>query len=153
MRGYPYRKYVDQPRNRVLTAAIVSDSDVSAGAEVSPHGRPQPRLRARGRDDVQIALVPPVQVAVVAQREAQKVQARSRRTPRHHPRFGPVHGQPEVLFERPFEPRHDAWAHPPREHHKVIGVSHQACVRKLGGAVLRMKRAVEVVEVDVGEQG
>src|SRR5206468_1520678 len=69
-----------------------------------------------------------------------------------HARIPSVHRQPEVLFEYPFEPRNDAWSHPPRQHDKIIGVPDQSRVRKLGGAVCRVKCAVEVVQVDVRQQ-
>ena len=60
--------------------------------------------------------------------------------------------QPEVLFELPFEPGDHPWSHVPRQHHKVVGVPHQSRLRKLGGAVGPVEGAVEVVEVNVGEQ-
>ncbi len=91
-------------------------------------------------------------VAHVTQREAQKVQTLLRRREAHHACLGPVHRQPKVLFERPFEPRHETWPHPPREDHKIIGVPNQSRVRKLRRSVGFVEGAVEVVKVDVGQQ-
>src|SRR6058998_2506576 len=94
------------------------------------------RLRALRRDDVEIPSAPAETVAVVPKGEAQKIQASPRCAQAHHSRLGSVHGQPEVLFEHSFEPRDDAWSHPPREHDKVVGVPDQSRVRKLGGTIL-----------------
>src|SRR5882672_5494705 len=110
------------------------------------------RLRPLRRDDVEIASTPAEAVVVVPKHEAQEIEARPRYAQAYHPRLGSVHGQPKVPFERPFNPRDDAWPHPPREHDEVVGVPHQSRLRKLRGTVLVVKRTVEIVEVDIGQQ-
>src|SRR5437773_1787412 len=79
---------------------------------------PHPCQRSLRGDNVEVPSLPSESIAIVTKGEAEKVQARLRAVQSHHLRFGSVHRQPEVLFERPFKPRHDPWPHPPRQHHE-----------------------------------
>ena len=57
-----------------------------------------------------------------------------------------------LLFEPGFEPGDEAWPHGPRQHHEIVGIPHQARIGELGGAVRPVEGAVEVVEIDVGQE-
>ena len=64
---------------------------------------PRPLLGFAGRLDMEIALIAPLQVPVVAEGKAQKIQA-LRPPPRHSRRFFPVQRQSQPLFERAVDP-------------------------------------------------
>ena len=80
-------------------------ANVRLRAASAPHFLADAGQRPRRGIDMRVPPGPAVAVAVVPQREAQKVEALPRRSDAHDARLVPVHRQPEVLFERPFEPR------------------------------------------------
>lgn len=113
---------------------------------------PHPRLRPLRGTHAQISTRAPKAVLLEPKGEAQEIEALPRFAHAYHSCFGPVHRQPEILFERPFKPRRKARPHLPRQHHEIIGVPDQPRIGELGRPAGPVEGTVEVVEVDVGQQ-
>src|SRR5260370_3014846 len=77
------------------------------------------------RTHIEISPPAPFQVIVVAECESQKVQARSLFFHVHHPRFLPIDLQPQPALQFPLNPARQAGPLIARQHHKIIGVTHQ----------------------------
>src|ERR1039458_5493531 len=104
------------------------------------------------RLSIEMAPPAPFQVIVVAECESQKVQTRSLFLQVHHPRLLPIDLQSQPAFELRFNPVPQAGPLKARQHHKIIGVTHQLGTCPLGWPMGSMKQLVEPMQIHVTEQ-
>src|SRR5450756_2176057 len=104
------------------------------------------------RTHVEVPPPAPLQVLVVAERESQKVQTRSFFLQIYHPRFLPIDLQSQPAFEIRFNPARQTSPLIARQHHKIVGVTHQLGPRPLGWPLGSMKQLVEPMQVQITEQ-
>jgi hypothetical protein len=102
---------------------------------------------------VQITTVASVKIAVVSQRETQKVQALARFMKLDDLRFLAVDGEPKSSFQQSLDPSDQLPRLITSQDHKVIGVSHQLGVGPATGTIRTVEPLLEPVQVQVCQQG
>src|SRR5438445_2033100 len=105
----------------------------------------------RRRTHVQIPPPLPFQVLVVAERESQKVQTRSFFLQIHHLCLLPIDLQSQPAFEFRFNPSRQTSPLIARQHHEIVGITHQLSPRPLDW-LGSMKQLVEPMQIQVTEQ-
>jgi len=101
------------------------------------------------RHDVQIFLIPAVQVPIISEGESQKLQALFL-THSDNTGFVPVDAESKVCFEFLFQPAGNALSHKPCHYHKVVGKPyHSRSGESVGAVLFFVKGPVEPVKVDV----
>jgi len=105
----------------------------------------------RGKN-VEIAMGATEAIAVVSQRETQKVQTLTRFMQLDDARFLAVNGELKSPFQESLDPGDQASALIARQDHKVIGVPHQLGVGPATGAVRAVELFLEPMQVEVRQQ-
>ena len=102
---------------------------------------------------VEIATVATEKIAVVSQRETQKVQALARVMKLDDLRFLAVDGELESAFEQSFDPVDQLPGLIACQDHEVIGVPHELGVGPATGTVRTVEPLLEPVQVEIRQQG
>ena len=113
--------------------------------------RPFPYHRRFRRCDVQVAFITSKLVTVVAERVAQKIQARVRPAQFDDPGLLPIDRQAHPVFQEAFDLRLQRRVRFARQHDEIVGVAHQFGVRRR--RVLTLKHHVEPMQKQVRQQG
>src|SRR6266404_1373573 len=101
---------------------------------------------------VQISMLASVEVAIIPKREPQKLQACSLLPQIDYPRFLPIDLQTHPGFQLLLDVGAQLRALMACQHHEIIGVAHQLCLRPVRRSFRRVEHLVEIMQVEVCQQ-
>jgi hypothetical protein len=114
---------------------------------------PFPGKRFLRREHVQVSLLPvPVQTTVKTKREPQKVQGLSNLLKPNDSGLLPIDLQIHPGFQLLLNPPNQPLTLISSQDNKIITVAHQPSTRPVGWSIRPVKRSIEPVQVDIGQQ-